>query len=135
MYCSDQKFSIYFKRQPSKPSLLVVQMIGRPPALSLGSLCHVSPSLWVFCDQRPVTCTFSPYRGPEIRSTWTWASGEGLRSSRGATGLASTSAILLSCFLGCQVEAAFLLITQPGRYHPLERGRHATEGRLLICSC
>ena len=66
MYCFDQKFKIYFKRQQPKPSFLAVQTAGQSPALSLGSLCYIRALFGSSGTRGPVPCSFSPHRGPEV---------------------------------------------------------------------
>jgi len=118
---------------------------GQSPALSLGSLCDLTPSLQVFWDRGPNPSSFSPHKGREVRAekSTSWASGGGLPSwlftakKKTLAGLETLPPLLLYSAASCvvRVEGAFPLITQQGRSHPLAGGGggHATEGSLPAC--
>lgn len=121
---------------------------GQSPALSLGSLCYLTPSLWVFWDRGPIPSSFSPHKGREVgaEKSMSWASGGGLPSwlftakKKTLAGLETLPPPLLYSAASCvvRVEGAFLLITQQGRSHLLAGGGGSCHrgqlASLLICS-
>ena len=144
MYCFDQNFKLYFKRQEPEASLLAVGHLASPQhclvlckSLPVGLLGPeaLSPAVSLHTGE------LSQSRGVQVSlnlGLWRSLTSPLCTAKKkilvGLKGLPRLSSFHSAASCAARVEGAFPLITQPGRSYALRRGGHATEGSLLICS-